>query len=146
MARVLIVGGGRRALDLVRELDAAGHAVRMTTRTEARRAEIEAAGAECLIADPDRVGTLRYALDNVTVLMWLLGTVDDLDLHTDRWHMMLERTIDTTTRLVIYEAGPPEGVAVTEEMVGKNMIPFSIIRADAEDWLGEARAALSLLL
>lgn len=140
-----MVGGGCRALDLARELDGHGHAVRMTTRREGRRAEIEAAGAECVIADPDRVGTLRYALDNVTVLMWLLGTVGEPALHTDRWRMMLERTIDTTTRLVVYEAGPPEGVAVTEEMAQRNEIPFAVIAADAPDWLAQARASLSLL-
>ena len=71
--RVLIVGGGCRGLDLARALVADGHAVRVVTRTEARRAAIEAAGGECWIGDPDRVGTLRYALENVTLLLWLLG-------------------------------------------------------------------------
>ncbi len=142
---MLIVGGGCRALELVGELGRRGHAVRMTTRTEAGRSQIEAADAECVIADPDRVGTLRYALDNVTVLMWLLGTVPAPELHTTRWRMMLERTIDTTTRLVVYEAGPPEGVAITEEMARRNEIPFAVLAAGAPDWTGQAREALALL-
>ena len=76
MARLLVVGGGCRALDLASELRAEGHAVRIATRREARREQIEAAGAACLIADPDRIGTLRYALDNVTLLLWLLHHPD----------------------------------------------------------------------
>src|SRR5207342_558513 len=77
--RALIVGGGCRGLDLARELAAEGHALRVVTRTEAGRAAIEAAGAECWIGDPDRVGTLRYALENVTLLLWLLGTASGED-------------------------------------------------------------------
>ena len=69
-----MVGGGCRGLDLARELIADGHAVRAVTRRTGARAAIEDAGAECWIGDPDVVGTLRYALDNVTVLLWLLGT------------------------------------------------------------------------
>ncbi|HSD78768.1 MAG TPA: NAD-binding protein, partial [Solirubrobacteraceae bacterium] len=64
--RVLMVGGGCRGLELARGLVAEGHAVRAVTRREERRAELEAAGCECWIGDPDRIGTLRYALDNVT--------------------------------------------------------------------------------
>ena len=84
----------------------------MTTLDPADRPAIEAAGAECVIGDPDRVGTLRYALDNVTILMWLLGDDAREPLHGSRWKMMLERTIDTTVRGVLYERGtdniPPE--------------------------------------
>jgi hypothetical protein len=74
--RALMVGGGCRGLALARTLVAEGHAVRAVTRSPARRAEIEAAGCECWIGDPDRIGSLRYALDNVTVLLWLLGHRD----------------------------------------------------------------------
>ena len=72
--RVLLIGGGCRGLALTRELVADGHAVRAVTRTEAGRAAIEEAGAECWIGDPDVVGTLRYALENVTIVVWALGT------------------------------------------------------------------------
>ena len=109
MARFLIVGGGCRALQLARSLAAEGHAPRMTTRNPARREAIEGAGGECVIADPDVVGSLRYALDNVTILMWLVGNVDQEPLHGSRWKMMLERTIDTTVRGVVYERGTDGG-------------------------------------
>ncbi len=69
-----MVGGGCRGLELARALVAEGHAVRAVTRRPEARQAIEAAGAECFIGDPDVIGTLRYAADNVTILLWLLGT------------------------------------------------------------------------
>ncbi len=146
MARFLIVGGGQRALALARELSAEGHAPRMTTRDPARRAEIEAAGGECVIADPDVVGTLRYALDNVTILMWLLGTVDAEPLHGSRWKMMLERTIDSTVRGVVYERGTDAGEALTRQMAEFNGIPYAIVDAAADPWVAPVRAAVGRLL
>src|SRR5919107_1832137 len=104
--RVLMVGGGCRGLALARSLVAEGHAVRAVTRDESRRAEIEQAGCECWIGDPDRIGTLRYALENASVLLWLLATVDVAQLHGSRLAMMLERTVDTTVRGVLYESPP----------------------------------------
>ncbi|MEA2299335.1 MAG: hypothetical protein QOF77_2271, partial [Solirubrobacteraceae bacterium] len=56
---MLIVAGGCRGRALGRRLAGAGHAVRITTRTEAGRAGIEAAGAECYIGTPDRIASLR---------------------------------------------------------------------------------------
>ena len=146
MARFLIVGGGQRALALARELSAEGHAPRMTTRDPARRAEIEAAGGECVIADPDVVGTLRYALDNVTILMWLLGDVDQEPLHGSRWKMMLERTIDTTVRGVLYERGTDAGEALTRHMAEFNGIPYAILDVATDPWVPAARAAIDDLL
>lgn len=161
MARLLVVGGGCRALTLARELAREGHALRMVTRSEARRPEIEAVGAECVIADPDVVGTLRYALDNVTLLLWLLGTASgDADrvaaLHDSRWEMMLWRTIDSTVRGVVYEAAGTvdaaalqRGREVGERMAGENEIPLRFIDADPADrpaWLRGAHAAIASLL
>lgn len=146
MARFLIVGGGQRALALARQLSAEGHAPRLTTRDPGRRTEIEAAGGECVIADPDVVGTLRYALDNVTILMWLLGSVDEEALHGSRWKMMLERTIDSTVRGVIYERGTDAGEALTREMAEFNGIPYAIIDATDGAWEVTARAAVDGLL
>ena len=62
MARVLIVGCGCRGQALARDLRAAGHAVRGTTRDPARADAIAAAGAEPYVGDPDRVATLMEAL------------------------------------------------------------------------------------
>jgi len=46
--------------------------VRITTRTDSGRAAIEAVGAECLIGTPDRLASLRGALEGVTVACWML--------------------------------------------------------------------------
>ena len=131
MARFLIVGAGScRALALTRELVAEGHAVRGVTRG-AHKDAIEEAGGEAWIGDPDVVGTLRYATENATLLLWLLGGVEQDDLHGSRLQMMLERTIDTTIRGFVYEAGVgggESGVAVVERMAGYNEIPYRIVR------------------
>ena len=59
---------------LARELRAAGHAVRGTTRG-AHTAEIAATGAEPYVGDPDRIATLMDALHGVTIVCWLIGTI-----------------------------------------------------------------------
>jgi UDP:flavonoid glycosyltransferase YjiC (YdhE family) len=135
VARLLIVGAGScRALALTRELVAEGHAVRGVTRGGSREA-IEAAGGEAWIGDPDRIGTLRYALENVTLVLWLLGHVATPELHGSRLEMMLEKSIDTTARGVIYERGaaaPPAGAELVEAMASYNEIPFRIVSSEAE--------------
>ncbi len=147
-----MVGGGRHGLALARELVADGHAVRAVTRDEAKRGELEAAGCECWIGDPDRIGTLRYALENVTVLLWLLAGADAEPLHGSRLKMMLEKTTDTTVRGVVYEAGGPfeaSGLAEMEHALKTNEIPFAVLRADCADqaaWVARARAAIDEVL
>jgi hypothetical protein len=156
-----MVGGGCRGLELARDLVAEGHAVRAVTRREEARAGIEAAGCECWIGTPDVIGTLRYALDNVTVLLWLLGTASGppeqvAALHGSRLRMMLEKTADTTVRGVVYEASgtvAPGVLAAGVEEVRRarrtNEIPYALVDADPADraaWLGSARAAVDALL
>lgn len=159
--RVLLVGGGRRGLELTRELVADGHAVRAVTRSEAHRAAIEAAGAECWIGDPDVVGTLRYALENVTILVWALGTATGTEaeiaaLHGPRLQMMLTKVVDTTVRGIVYEgAGTVSqealtgGAAELDRVAGLNEIPFAVMDADPADraaWAAAARAAIGRLI
>jgi len=121
-----MVGGGCRGLALARPLVADGNAVRAVTRSPARRAEIEAAGCECWIGDPDRIGTLRYAIDNATILLWLLATANGpgvADLHRSRLRMMLERTVDTTVRGVLYEGR--RGAHVVQAAHERHGIPIA---------------------
>jgi hypothetical protein len=156
-----MVGGGCRGLELARELVADGHAVRVVTRDERRRAPIEAAGCECWIGTPDVVGTLRYALDNVTLLLWLLGTATGTPeqlagLHGPRLRMMLEKTTDTTVRGVVLEAAgtvAPDalaaGVAEARHARATNEIPYALVKADPADraaWLRAVRGAIDALL
>lgn len=154
-----MVGGGCRGLRLARELVADGHAVRAVTRAESRRAEIEAARCECWIGDPDRIGTLRYALDHVTVLLWLLGTATGpnvTELHGSRLRMMLEKVTDTTVRGVLYEAAGTVDAATLETGAREvaraqalNEIPGAVVEADpraSDAWAAAAREAIDHLL
>jgi hypothetical protein len=146
--RAVLVGGGRPGLALTRALSADGHAVRFVTRHEAFRPEIEAAGGECWIGDPDRIGSLRYALESTTVLLWLMGRAPDGDLHGSRLTMMLERTIDTTVRGVLYE-GTAAGAAEVARMADFNEIPHAILdvpRDDEAAWVAAVLGAIDGVL
>jgi len=150
--RVLMLGGGCRGLALTRALVADGHAVRVVTRSEARREEIEAAGAECFIGDPDVVGTLRYALDNVTVLAHALSTATGppervAALHGSRLRMLLEKSTDTTIRGVVYE--PAGGEPELARARALNELRYELIEADPRDreaWVAAAHFAILAVL
>ena len=140
MARVLIVACGCRGQELARELVAAGHAVRGTTRDPARADAIATAGAEPYVGDPDRIGTLMDALHAVTIVVWLLGTVADADLHGGRLRMLFEKLVDTPVRGVVYEAALPAGEAIARDAAERWQMPVEIVEP------GGARAAVNRLL
>jgi hypothetical protein len=155
---VLIVAGGCRGRRLAEGLVRDGHAVRITTRSEAGRAAIEAVGAECWIGTPDRLATLRGSLDGVAVVCWLLGTASGSGeemsaLHGTRLELFLTQTIDTTARGFLYEArgtaANAEALADGERILlaisAKNRIPAASLRevpADMERWLAAAGTAI----
>jgi hypothetical protein len=144
-----------------------GHAVRITTRTEAGRAAIEQTGAECWIGTPDRLATLRGALENVTIACWMLagahGDADDVAaLHGSRLEFFLSQAIDTTVRGLIYDATPgrvasnalAEGERLVRTLTALNAIPMAMLGADGaaavagddEAWIVEAATAVERLL
>jgi Trk K+ transport system NAD-binding subunit len=145
VARCLIIGCGCRGLSLTRDLIAAGHAVRGTTRDPARRSEIEAAGAEVVIGDPDLVATLARSLEHVSVACVLLGSAAGSPerlaaLHGTRLDMLLTRTLDTTVRGVVYEAAGSvdravlrSGAALVRERCETSRIPYALIEVDPAD-------------
>ena len=159
---MLILGGGCRGRELAGELLARGHAVRITTRTEQGRAAIESLGAECWVGTPDRLETLRGALDRVAVACWLMGTATGSEeelaaLHTTRLELFLTQAIDTTVRGLLYEAGgaggPPAaraaGVEIALRLTERNRIPAVLLREDPRErarWLGAALAATESFL
>jgi hypothetical protein len=163
VARILIVGGGCRGRRLAARLVKEGrHAVRITTRGESGRAAIEATGAECLIGTPDRLATLRGALDGVTIACWMLATARGdraqvQALHGSRLESFLGQAIDTAMRGFVYESAD---AMVAEQMRGagerivrrageRNAIPVAVLRvdiADPEVWQAEAQAAVDRLL
>lgn len=154
MARCLIIGCGCRGQALTRELRARGHAVRGTTRTEARGPAIEAAGAERFIGDPDRIGTLVGALAHVGVACVLLGSATGsaaqlAALHSTRLDMLLERMLDTTVRGVVYEAAGSVDPAVLAAGVDRvrfacerSLIPYVLLAHDPSDHAGWTAAAV----
>jgi len=144
VARVLIVPCGCRGQALARELRAAGHAVRGTTRG-AHTAEIAAAGAEPYVGDPDRIATLMEALHGVTIVCWLVGTIPDGDLHAGRLRMLLEKLVDTGVRGFVHE-GTGEEIARTAAETWQ--IPLEVLSGDplGEGWVSEAVAAVDRLL
>jgi hypothetical protein len=161
VARILIVGGGCRGRRFAARMVEQGHAVRATTRSEDGRAAIEACGAECWIGKPDRLATLRGALDSVTIACWMLaaahGRGDDVGaLHASRLQFFLTQAIDTTVRGFVYEAAgtvPGDALAAGERIVRtigeRNAIPLAFLRADLEDpdaWQAGVRAAVDSLL
>ncbi len=116
VARILIVGGGCRGRRFAERMVEQGHAVRATTRSEAGCTAIEATGAECWIGTPDRLATLRGALENVTVACWMLacarGSEEEIaPLHSSRLEFFLSQVIDTTARGLIYDAWALPGAA-----------------------------------
>jgi hypothetical protein len=161
MARILIVAGGCRGRQLAGGLVGEGHAVRVTTRTELGRVAIEATGAECWIGTPERLGTLRAALESVTVVCWLLGTVtaevqEVRALHTSRLEFFLGQVIDTTVRGFVYETSGTvpgdalaEGGRIVRMVAERNAIPTAFIGADPRAsvlWLEDANAAIDELI
>jgi hypothetical protein len=157
VARVLIVGCGCRGRALARQLVADGHAVRGTTREASRLPEIESAGAEAVVADPDLVGTVMPQLAGVGVVCWLMGSADSAAaLHGPRLRTLLERLVDTPVRGMVYEAAgsvDPEllrgGAAAVREAAATWRIPVEVVDADPSDpgpWLAAMTAAVGRLL
>jgi hypothetical protein len=162
VARILLLGGGCRGRQLAGELLGAGHAVRITTRSEGGREAIERVGAECWVGTPDRLATLRGALDGVTVACWLLatagGTPEQLsELYGSRLEFFLTQAIDTTVRGILYESSTARqepdtvraGAALARRICELNQIPLQCLRVDPADgpaWAAAAAAAIDLLL
>jgi nucleoside-diphosphate-sugar epimerase len=159
VARVLIVGCGCRGRGLARELGAAGHAVRGTTRDPARLEEIEAAGAEAVVADPDRLGTVMRQLAGVSVVCWLMGSVHAgaaADLHGPRLRTLLERLVDTPVRGLVYEAAgsvDPDvlagGADAVRDAAARWRIPAEVVEehpSDGEAWRVAMTEAVGRLL
>jgi hypothetical protein len=146
---------------LARELVGRGHAVRGTTREQSRVPEIEAAGAEAVVADPDRVATLVGSLDHVTVVCVLLGSAvgsaeQVAALHGTRLEMLLTKVVDTTARGVVYEAAGTVdpvilqgGVERVERFAARSLAAVSLIDADPADhdrWLCAGLDAVGRIL
>lgn len=161
MARCLIIGCGCRGRELARGLIEREHTVRGTTRDGARLKDIEAAGAEPVLADPDRVGTLVPALAHVSVAVILLaraqGSPEALrELHGPRLDALLTRMVDTTIHGLVYEArGTIDGqvlqagadrVRAFGERARASIAVLDADPADQQAWLRSALAGVENVL
>ena len=157
MARALIVGCGCRGSSLAAALAASGHAVRGTSRSSARLPDLEAAGIEGVIADPDRLGTLVPAVAGVTVVCWLMGSAGNSpDVHGPRLRSLMEHLVDTPVRGLVYEAAGTadaallaEGASIVREASQTWHMPVEIVDTDPaahEAWLEAMTAAVERLL
>lgn len=158
---MLIVGCGCRGRSLAEALFKEGHVVRGTTRARENLAAIAATGAEAVLADPDRIGTLMDALAGVSLVCWLAGTATGdpesvRALHEGRLRMLFERVVDTPVRGVIYEAAGDLGAehyargrAIAEAARDTWSLPVEIVGADPSThaaWLAGMGAAARRLL
>jgi len=162
VARCLIIGCGCRGRALAAALIAGGHAVRGTSRTPAGATLIEAAGAEPVLADPDRVATLGPALEHVGVACVLLGSAEGSPnavraLHGPRLQMLLSRMLDSTIRGIVYEAGGSLDAAVlaggaelVRSFCERSRIPYALLSSEAAGghraWLGAALGCVEQVL
>jgi len=104
-------------------------------------AEIEAAGIEPALADPERPATVLDLVADVTAVYWLLGSAtgdrENLEaIHGPRLERLLERLVETPVRRFVYEAYgsvAPEvlagGVALVERAAETWRIPIEILRS-----------------
>jgi nucleoside-diphosphate-sugar epimerase len=117
VARALIVGCGCRGRELGQRLLAEGWAVRGTSRREGGLAAIEAAGIEPAVADPDQPGTILELVNDVAVLVLLLGGAAGSEeqlaaIHGPRLERLMEHLVETPVRSVLYEGTEAGGEVV----------------------------------
>jgi len=133
MARALIVGCGCRGRELGERLLAEGWAVRGTSRRDKGVAAIEAAGIEPAMADPDRPGTILELVNDVAILVLLLGSVSGSGeelaaIHGPRLERLMEHLVETPVRGVLYE-GTKGGAGLVEAAGRTWRIPVRTISA-----------------
>lgn len=136
MARALIVGCGCRGRELGTQLLADGWAVRGTSRREEGLAAIEAAGIEPAPADPDRPGSILELVNDVAVLVLLLGSAEGSEeelaaIHGPRLERLMEHLVETPVRGVVYE-GTEGGAEVVRAAALTWRIPVEILAAESD--------------
>ena len=152
---MLIVGCGCRGRALAQALAADGHGVRGSSRDAGRLTEIEAAGAEGVAADPDRLGTLLPALDGVGVVVWALASAHGQPdavaaLHGPRLQSLVAKLVDTPVRGFVYEAAGTvpasmldRGAATVERVARTFRMPAAVVRHTPDDVPGWVEATVS---
>jgi uncharacterized protein YbjT (DUF2867 family) len=159
VARALIVGCGCSGRALGSELLEEGWAVRGTSRDAEGLAAIEAAGIEPARADPEQPGTILELVDDVAILIWLLGSATGdtvAEVHGPRLESLLERLVETPVRGVIYEgAGTVDpkllgsGATLVRNAESTWRIPVTVTetpRSNGPAWVAELESAVVELI
>jgi uncharacterized protein YbjT (DUF2867 family) len=161
VARALIVGCGCSGRALGEELLDEGWAVRGTSRDAEGLDAIEAAGIEPARADPEKPATILDLVDDVAIVIWLLGSATGPDeevaaIHGPRLEGLLERLVETPVRGFVYEgAGTVDaellagGAALVRNAEATWRIPVVVtetLRSEGPPWVEELeRVTLELL-
>lgn len=155
------MGCGCRGRELAAGLVARGHAVRGTTRDPAAVGAIETAGAQGVVADPNRLATLTPQLAGCAVVSWLMGSAHGepglvAALHGPRLDALLERLVDSGVRGLVYErAGSVEpglleqGEEIVRDRAARHRIPIEVAVASPDDpsaWTAAHLAAVDGVL
>ena len=133
------------------------HAIRGTTRSPDRAAELGAEGIEGVVADPDRLATLVPVLGGVTVVCWLMGSAaDSPEVHGDRLRTLMEHLVDTPVRGFVYEAAGSvdaplleSGAQIVRQASDTWRIRVQVVSADPADheaWLEAMKEAVERTL
>jgi uncharacterized protein YbjT (DUF2867 family) len=160
VARALIVGCGCRGRELGGRLRERDWRVRGTSRSAEGVRAIEAAGLGAAAADPDRPGTVLELCGDVTVVVWLLGSVGGEAeaigaIHGPRLERLLEKLVDSPVRGFAYEAAGRIGEGhlrggreVVESAARTWRIPVAFLEDDreADGWAERTASAIAGLV
>jgi nucleoside-diphosphate-sugar epimerase len=160
VARALIVGCGCHGRELGERLLDRDWQVRGTSREQSGAEEIEAAGIEAAIADPDRPGTVLDQVGDVAVVVWLLGSALGEEeqlaaIHGPRLERLLEKLVDSPVRGFAYEgAGSVSadllrgGGALVAQASETWRLPVAVLDRDRreDDWAEATADAVTGLL
>ncbi len=135
--------------------------MRGTSRDAEGLAAIEAAGIEPARADPERPGTILELVDDVAIVIWLLGSAKGTaqglaTIHGPRLESLLERFVETPVRGFVYEGAGTVDASVLEggAELARNAertwrIPVAVTetpRVQGPPWVEELEAAVVELL
>ena len=117
--------------------------MRGTSRYAQRLVEIEAAGIEAAIADPEHPDSLLDLIGDVAIVCWLLGSATGApenlsNIHGPRLERLLERLVETPVRRFVYEASGSvdaavlaHGAELVREASERWRIPAEVLEAPA---------------
>ena len=120
--------------------------MRGTSRRQEGLKPIETAAIEAALADPDRPGTILELVNDVAVLVLLLGDASGSEeelaaIHGPRLERLMEHLVETPVRGIVYE-GTEGGAEVVRIASRTWRVPVEIVN-DGDDLVAAVQAVLS---